>query len=127
MQEMYVPGKCIGCYKDLFVLDAVRGRMRETPTKEYSEAQFKLDDGSFVRLPLCIECNDKLQDDQHKVFSTRLSNYLGKDKRIKTKIRRMRSIDAIGHYAIALEKRVRERVQKRREELHEMRGEGQAD
>lgn len=49
-------GKCCNCHKDMLIEQVIDGKIQKRFTPEYTEKAYKLDDGTVMRVALCIQC-----------------------------------------------------------------------
>ena len=51
-------GKCIKCHKDLIIEKVIDGQLKRVLTPDYGEIQVELDDGSKMRVVMCLTCQE---------------------------------------------------------------------
>ena len=55
-------GHCVMCHKNMLIEQSIDGRVQQRFTTDYSETEYLLDDGSKMRVAICIDCKKDLTD-----------------------------------------------------------------
>lgn len=58
-------GFCVLCHKKLLESTLIKGTLVEYFTAEKCEMEFKLNDGSKMRVTICASCKDSYNSEQH--------------------------------------------------------------
>ena len=71
-------GHCSSCHKNMIIEQAVGGKIIKRFTSDYSEVEYLLSDGSKMRVPICVQCqNEKLHEDVDKIMETEICDACG--------------------------------------------------
>ena len=63
-------GHCVVCHKNMLIEQAIDGKVQQRFTTDYSETEYLLNDGSKMRVAICIDCKENLTDkDIPKIMS----------------------------------------------------------
>ena len=52
-------GCCVVCHKSMLIEEVIGGKVEKRFTHEYVEGEFLLDDGSKMRVAMCLDCKGK--------------------------------------------------------------------
>lgn len=59
-------GHCVLCHKNMLIDEVIDGRIQKRFTPEYTEKPYKLDDGTIMRVALCVECSNGITKKDNK-------------------------------------------------------------
>ena len=64
-------GHCVFCHKCMIIEEIIDGKMQTRFIPEYNEEQVLLDDGSKMRVAMCINCkNNYTEKDYNKIMQS---------------------------------------------------------
>jgi uncharacterized CHY-type Zn-finger protein len=55
-------GHCVKCHKNMLIEQSIDGKVQQRFTTDYSETEYLLDDGSKMRVAICVDCKKELTD-----------------------------------------------------------------
>jgi hypothetical protein len=55
-------GHCVKCHKNMLIEQAIDGKVQQRFTTDYSETEYLLDDGSKMRVAICVDCKRGLTE-----------------------------------------------------------------
>jgi len=62
-------GHCVKCHKNMLIDEVIEGKSQRRLTAEYTEKEFKLNDGSVMRVALCLKCADNIKpEDRNSIM-----------------------------------------------------------
>ena len=63
-------GHCCLCHKDMLIDQVIDGRVQKRFTADYTEKEYLLDDGTKMRVALCIDCAETADDNTKKIMQS---------------------------------------------------------
>ena len=55
-------GHCVKCSKNMLIKQVIGGKVQNRFTPDYTEVQYLLNDGSKMRVAMCIDCKNNLTE-----------------------------------------------------------------
>lgn len=55
-------GHCVVCHSNMLIEEVIDGKLQKRFTPDYSETEYLLNDGSRMRVAICLACKDKITD-----------------------------------------------------------------
>lgn len=59
-------GHCCLCHRNMLIEQVIDGKIQKRFTPEYTEKSYKLDDGSLMRVALCLQCTSNITEEDNK-------------------------------------------------------------
>jgi len=60
-------GHCIQCHKSMIIEEYIDGKMQQRLSGEYREAEYLLNTGSRMRVAMCVDCKEALEDTEEEM------------------------------------------------------------
>ena len=70
-------GHCVKCHKNMLITQVIAGQEVQRLSGEYRETEYLLSSGSTMKVAMCVDCKEKLENTQEEMDAITLFGLFG--------------------------------------------------